>query len=67
VRDRFAGRLAVLVPGIRRAGGTTDDQSRVVTPEAVAAAGATYAVVGRMVTAAADRRQAMESVAAALR
>ena len=67
VRNRFAGQLAVLVPGIRRSGGTTDDQARVVTPEAVAAAGATYAVVGRMVTAAPDRRRAMESVTAALR
>jgi len=66
IRDRFGDRLATLVPGIRAAAGATDDQARVVTPEGVAAAGARYAVVGRMVTAAKDRRAAMERVRAAL-
>ena len=66
IRDRFGDRLATLVPGIRAAAGATDDQARVVTPEGVAAAGARYAVVGRMVTAAKDRRAAMEQVRAAL-
>jgi orotidine-5'-phosphate decarboxylase len=66
IRDRFGDRLAALVPGIRASAGATDDQARVVTPEAVAAAGARYAVVGRMVTAAKDRRAAMEQVRAAL-
>jgi orotidine-5'-phosphate decarboxylase len=62
VRDRFGDRLATLVPGIRASSGAADDQARVVTPEGVAAAGARYAVVGRMVTAAKDRRAAMEPV-----
>ena len=66
IRDRFGDRLATLVPGIRAAGGPADDQARVATPEGVAAAGARYAVVGRMVTAAKDRRAAMEQVRAAL-
>jgi orotidine-5'-phosphate decarboxylase len=66
IRDRFDDRLATLVPGIRAAAAATDDQARVVTPEGVAAAGARYAVVGRMVTAAKDRRVAMEQVRAAL-
>ena len=66
VRDKYGDTLAVLVPGIRATGTATDDQSRVVTPEAVAYAGAKYAVVGRMVTAAPDRRKAMEAVRAAL-
>jgi orotidine-5'-phosphate decarboxylase len=66
IRDRFGDRLAVLVPGIRAASGSTDDQARVVTPEGVAAAGARYAVIGRMVTGATDRRSAMEQVRAAL-
>jgi orotidine-5'-phosphate decarboxylase len=34
----------------------------VVTPGEAAAAGARYVVVGRMVTAAADRRAAMDQV-----
>jgi orotidine-5'-phosphate decarboxylase len=66
IRDRFGDRLAALVPGIRAASGATDDQARVVTPEGAAAAGARYAVIGRMVTAAKDRRAAMEQVRAAL-
>jgi len=65
VHDRCGDQLAVLVPGIRAASGATDDQARVATPEGVAAAGARYAVVGRMVTAAKDRRAAMEQVNAA--
>jgi orotidine-5'-phosphate decarboxylase len=66
VRDRFGDRLATLVPGVRAADGATHDQARVVTPERVAAAGARYAIIGRMVTAAPDRRAAMERVRAAL-
>ena len=66
IRDRFGDRLATLVPGIRAAAGATDDQARDVKPEGVAAAGARYAVIGGMVTAAKDRRAAMEQVRAAL-
>lgn len=66
VRDRFAGQLAVLVPGVRAVAGAADDQSRVVTPEEAAAAGARYIVVGRMVTAASDRRGTMDALLARL-
>ena len=66
VRDRFRGRLATLVPGVRAAGGAVQDQARVVTPREAAAAGARYAIIGRMVTAAPDRRAAMDSVLAEL-
>jgi len=62
VRDRFGDALAVLVPGVRAAGGAKQDQARVVTPREAAIAGARYIVVGRMVTAAADRRASMEAV-----
>jgi orotidine-5'-phosphate decarboxylase len=60
VRDRFEGRLATLVPGIRFADGAVHDQSRVVTPRDAAAVGARYVVVGRAVTAADEPRVAME-------
>ena len=40
----------------------TDDHARVVTPRRRAAAGARYVVVGRIVTAAPDRRAAMREV-----
>ena len=58
--------LALLVPGIRLAGGDAHDQQRVVTPAAAQASGARYLVLGRAVTAAPDRRAAMEQVLAEL-
>ena len=54
VRARHGEALAVLVPGVRRAGGSADDQARVVTPAAAVASGARYVVLGRAVTAAGD-------------
>ena len=62
VTARFGSRLAVLVPGVRAAEGDAHDQSRVVTARQARDAGARYVVVGRMVTAAANRRAAMEAV-----
>ena len=55
-------RLALLVPGIRLAGGSSHDQQRVVTPSQARLSGARYLVIGRAVTAAVDRRAAMEGV-----
>jgi len=66
VRDRFDGRLATLVPGVRFAGGATQDQARVVTPRQAAEAGARYVVVGRAVTASKDPRAAMRQLSAEL-
>ena len=62
VHARFAERLAILVPGVRAVGGSVQDQARVVTPRDAADAGARYIVVGRMVTAAADRAAAMDQL-----
>jgi len=62
VRQRFGDRLAVLVPGVRGAGSSAQDQARVVTPREAAEAGARYVVVGRMVTGADDRRLTMQAV-----
>ncbi|MCU0649641.1 MAG: orotidine-5'-phosphate decarboxylase [Gemmatimonadaceae bacterium] len=58
----YGASLRVLVPGVRLSGGATHDQRRVVTPSAAAAAGASYVVVGRAVTAAADPAAAMAAV-----
>jgi orotidine-5'-phosphate decarboxylase len=66
LKECFGPPLAVLVPGIRLAGGPTHDQSRTVTPAEAAAAGADFVVVGRAVTAAADRSRAMREIAAQL-
>ena len=62
LHERFDARLALLVPGIRLAGGAAHDQKRVVTPAEAAAAGARYIVLGRAVTAAPDPGAAMEAV-----
>ncbi|HEY9514409.1 MAG TPA: orotidine-5'-phosphate decarboxylase, partial [Gemmatimonadaceae bacterium] len=54
IRARHGDSLKLLTPGIRLAGGETHDQRRVSTPAAAVAAGASYLVLGRAVTAAAD-------------
>lgn len=66
VRQRHGPALATLVPGIRPAGVAAHDQARVVTPEAAAAAGARYLVIGRAVTGAGDPAAAMAAINRAL-
>jgi orotidine-5'-phosphate decarboxylase len=66
VRAAHGDRLALLVPGIRLAGGSAHDQRRVMTPAAAQAAGARYLILGRAVTSAAHPRRAMETVLAEL-
>ena len=67
VVERFGGRLAPLVPGVRPAGADANDQARVVTPEAAASAGARYLILGRAVTAAADPVGAWDAIVASVR
>lgn len=62
VSKAFSDRLAILVPGVRAAGAATQDQARVVTPRQAKEAGASYVIIGRIVTAAPDRRAAMDAV-----
>ena len=66
VHSRHGSHLKLLVPGIRLAGDSAGDQSRIVTPDAAAAAGASYLVLGRSVTAAPDPRAAMSAVTSLL-
>ena len=62
VKARFGPSVELLIPGIRLAGGAAHDQSRTATPAEAVAAGANYVVVGRAVTAAADRVSAMREI-----
>ena len=62
VKEELGPSFAVLIPGIRMAGGATHDQSRTSTPAEAAATGADYVVVGRAVTAAPDRARAMREL-----
>jgi orotidine-5'-phosphate decarboxylase len=67
IRQAVGDRLAILAPGIRRAGDAAGDQARVATPGEAAAAGVDYVVIGRTVTAAADPAAAMDEVLRELR
>jgi len=62
VRAQHGDALKLLIPGIRLPGDDAGDQSRIATPESALAAGASYIVLGRSVTAAPDPRKAMEAV-----
>jgi orotidine-5'-phosphate decarboxylase len=66
VHSRHGSALKLLVPGIRLPGDAAADQSRISTPEAAAASGASYIVIGRSVTASRDPRAAMERVNSSL-
>jgi orotidine-5'-phosphate decarboxylase len=63
---RRAPSLMAVVPGIRPAGTSTDDQARAATPEAALRAGADLLVIGRAVTAAEDPPAAAEAIYASL-
>ena len=54
VRAILGPDMAVVTPGIRRAGTAKDDQKRVSTPRDALKSGASHLVVGRPITAAAD-------------
>ena len=62
LRQRFPS-MTIVTPGIRTSAARADDQSRTLSARDAIAAGATYLVVGRPITAAADPRQAAEAIA----
>jgi orotidine-5'-phosphate decarboxylase len=62
VRARFGDALRLLIPGIRLAGSSADDQARVMTPTEAVAAGASYLVLGRAVTNAEDPAATMGAI-----
>ena len=66
LRAAYGPSLGYLVPGIRLAGGASHDQQRVMTPSSAAEAGATWLILGRAVTGAADPAAALATVQAEL-
>jgi orotidine-5'-phosphate decarboxylase len=62
VRRQFGDRLSLLIPGVRPAGEAAQDQARVVTPTRAVQAGASYIILGRAVTGAADPAMAMDEI-----
>jgi orotidine-5'-phosphate decarboxylase len=64
VREAHGERLRRLVPGIRDSGTSGDDQSRVTSAAEATRAGASYVVLGRIVTAAEDPAASLARVVA---
>jgi orotidine-5'-phosphate decarboxylase len=66
LRALLGPQALVVTPGIRPAGSDTHDQSRIATPAAAFAAGASHIVIGRPVTGAADPVLAFEAIVSGL-
>lgn len=62
IRDACGGEFVILTPGIRPAGADAGDQRRMMTPGDAIRAGASYIVVGRPITGAADPRSAAQRI-----
>ena len=63
LRRRFGAHFTLVVPGIRPAWSTTDDQKRVMTPAKALALGADYLVIGRPITRATNPTEAARRIA----
>ncbi len=59
--------IQLVTPGIRTGAEIADDQKRTLTPREAIQAGASWLVIGRPITAAADPRAAAESILNSLR
>jgi orotidine-5'-phosphate decarboxylase len=67
LRRELGASVSLVVPGIRPAGASAGDQARTMTPDQAVAAGASWIVVGRPITGAADPGEAAARIAVAIR
>ncbi|MGC6425180.1 MAG: orotidine-5'-phosphate decarboxylase [Lentimonas sp.] len=67
LRTRFGQDPIIVTPGIRPAGSSADEQKRIMTPTAAAAAGSSYIVVGRPILRADNPAEAARTIQAELR
>lgn len=66
IRDACGDDFILMVPGIRPAGSSADDQKRMMTPKDAITAGATHLVIGRPITQADHPAQAVQDILASL-
>ncbi len=62
LRQQCGAGFCLVTPGIRPADASADDQSRIMTPRAALDNGASYLVIGRPITRAADPIQALQEI-----
>lgn len=63
IREACGPKFLIVVPGVRPASASANDQSRVTTPAQAIEAGADYLVVGRPITGAQNPRDAALAIA----
>lgn len=66
IREQAGPAAIIVTPGVRSPGAATGDQKRVATPAQAIADGASYLVIGRQVSRAADPRAAVHALRAEL-
>lgn len=64
IREACGPDFLIVTPGVRPAGASLDDQSRVATPAGAFKNGSSHIVVGRPITKAENRKAAAEAIAA---
>lgn len=62
IREACGPDFLIVTPGVRPAGASLDDQSRVATPAGAFQNGSTHIVVGRPITKVEDRKAAAEAI-----
>lgn len=62
VKQQCGAGFATVTPGIRPKDAASDDQKRIVTPEAAIAGGSDYLVIGRPITKAANPLASLEAI-----
>jgi orotidine-5'-phosphate decarboxylase len=62
LREQCSNNFQLITPGIRPAQSDQGDQHRTMTPAEALAAGSSYLVIGRPITAAADPMQALADI-----
>lgn len=62
LRQHCGSNFSLVTPGIRPADAAADDQSRIMTPTAALKNGASYLVIGRPITKAADPLLALQNI-----